>query len=123
MARMADTARAHSASSNNAAAWSMALLVGVLVGALAPRIAAPGDRAAGEPFVYTPPAGFIPATEAASSRGPDLESTTTTTRLWAKPVVPNLLGPPKYRPQISEIHTPKRAPLEDSELAAVAAGL
>jgi len=111
------------AASSSAAAWSMALLAGVFVGAIAPRVVGPSDRAAGEPFAYTPPEGLVPAT-ANAPEGGDLDAATlSATRLWAKPMVPTLLGPPKYRPQISLVHTTKRAPIEEAELAAVAEGL
>jgi hypothetical protein len=100
--------------------YPVALLVAVLVGALGPRLVAPADRAAGGPFEYAPPEGFVPAGDqnAKILSG----SVVGAQRAWVRPPA-NLALVPKYTPNVSLVHTDKAAPVEDVQLAALAAGM
>jgi hypothetical protein len=80
---------------------------------LGPRLTRPHDRSADAPFVYEPPEGFVPDTNAAS-----LEDTTGD-RVWtfASAV------PQSFVPKISLTHTPSRWTVEEPDLAKAVTGM
>ncbi len=92
----------------------MALVVGVLVGALAPKLAGVSDKAAGGPFAYRPPDGFVPAD--ADRERVIFGQLPGAQAVWLYPA-------PGYPPNVSVTHTTNRAPTETSEVDALARGM
>jgi hypothetical protein len=90
--------------------FSPVVLVAVISGFLGPRFTSPQDRAAGAPFDYAPPEGFLPV---AASNPADKDG-----RAWA-------FSDPGARTTatINVTHTKQRGPIEDADLAALAKGM
>ncbi len=89
------------------------VVVAVIVGFVGPRLTAPQDSAAGAPFVYTPPAGFVPgAVEDALRTSPGMQ------QMW-------LFRDPgaSATPSISLSQTSSTARIQEPELADLARGM
>jgi hypothetical protein len=85
----------------------------VLAGILGPRLSAPRDRGAGEPFVFEPPEGFIEAKGEAKQGDEDEE--------WVNPAPsPNVLH---VTPRIMLKRSKSGGTVEPSDLAAIASGM
>jgi hypothetical protein len=83
----------------------------LLAGALGPRLSAPRDRAAGEPFVFEPPAGFIEAKGEAKQGDEDQE--------WLYPTT-NVLA---VTPRIMLKRSKSGGTVEPADLAVIASGM
>ena len=79
-----------------------------------PRLTAPTDREAGEPFAYEPPEGFVEAKDAAKGL---LEASGD--RTW----VHQTMAPQGFAPKISLTHVGSRSTVEEADLAKAVAGM
>jgi hypothetical protein len=95
----------------------IASLAAIVAAALGPRITGPHDRAAGAPFVYTPPEGFVPASE--ENTRAILGQIVGGQRAWVHPV--SLLD--LYTPNITLTHTNHGGLVADDEIAKLAGGM
>ena len=95
----------------------VAALAGILAAGIGPRVFGPQDRAAGAPFVYTPPQGFAPATE--DNTKAILGSIAGGQKVWIYPG--NLLE--LYTPNITLTHTTKGGLVDGEEIAKLARGM
>ncbi len=89
---------------------TVALLVAVISGAVGARLTAPHERPAGAAFVYTPPAGFVPADpERDRALLGDLARDSS---VWLRP------GADKdgYVPRVTVVHTSKHASFDDDDM-------
>jgi hypothetical protein len=85
----------------------VAILVGLVLAVVGPRLTSPGDRDAGAPFEYLPPEGF---TEEPQEKG---------ARAWTYLT----MAPQSFVPKVSIAHVAARSTVEPPDLAKTAAGL
>ncbi len=88
-------------------------LVGLLLAVVGPRVTAPHDKAAGEPFVYEPPPGFEEQKGGYTSEGEP------TGRKWR---LADTTGH-AFIPRFILTHSPNTMTVEESDLARIAAGM
>jgi hypothetical protein len=92
------------------------VIVAVLFAAIGPRLGAPHDRAAGEPFVYVPPEGFTLVKQAP---GALLDDEKARDREWEHPALP---GHP-VTPRIHLTPSTKGGTVEGPDLARISEGM
>ena len=100
-------------------AIGIALVAGMAAAAIGPHFTSAQDRAAGEPFVYSPPPGFVVSNEEAGRALPGAQ------QVWVMPLPSSLVAAtePTYRANVSLVHTPKTTHVDASELASLARGM
>src|SRR5262245_59388154 len=88
-------------------------VLGLMAAFLGPRLTLPSDRAAGQPFAYEPPEGFVELKDSKLSEQAE----------GAKAWVFANADPRGFTPRVNIIHSPKRGGVEERELAALASTL
>jgi hypothetical protein len=93
--------------------YTPVLVLAMVVGFVGPRLSSPQDRAAGAPFVYTPPDGFVPArADEIALAGPSVQ------KVW----VFRDEGA-RYTPTVTLMHTEKGGHVEEADLFVLAQGM
>lgn len=95
----------------------VAALAAIACAALGPRLVGPRGRPAGAPFAYTPPQGFVSATD--GNHTPASAGIASGQKAWVYPG--SILD--AYTPNITETHTSKEGLADEAEIATLVRGM